>query len=193
MASPINIFLVTSLEWNVKNKFRRRWDSNPRPPAFAASVLPLDHKSFTIKSNNTEANIKIPSNYFSLQRQSPNTIWHKWLYKIITELIFQKFRMWLTDCVPGPYLLLGQIPPIGTTQTLGKIKNKYYFYDDLIKYKNSYLRKLSKAYFPNPNFLDSICFPQRHQPESIRQLVETPESIRNWLLRQCRLKSFFEN
>ena len=38
-------------------------------------------------------------------------------------------------------------------------------------------------------YLESICFPQMHQPESIRQLVETPESIRNWLLRQCRLKS----
>ena len=38
------IFTFHSNRVNVKNKFRPRWDSNPRPPAFAASVLPLDHR-----------------------------------------------------------------------------------------------------------------------------------------------------
>ena len=27
-----------------------RWDSNPQPPAFAASVLPLDHKCPTVEN-----------------------------------------------------------------------------------------------------------------------------------------------
>ena len=39
----------TLIEYNVKNKFCPRWDSNPRPLAFAASVLPLDHESLTVE------------------------------------------------------------------------------------------------------------------------------------------------
>ena len=34
----------------MKNKFCHRWDSNPRPPAFAASVLPLHLTDYRIES-----------------------------------------------------------------------------------------------------------------------------------------------
>ena len=32
-----------------ENIFCHRWDSNPRPPAFAASVFPLHYKGFTVE------------------------------------------------------------------------------------------------------------------------------------------------
>ena len=61
----------------MKNKFCPRWDSNPRPPAFAASVLSLNHEGLTVENEqHTEANMK----YFesiSLQRHPPENFWHR--------------------------------------------------------------------------------------------------------------------
>ena len=47
-----NFSHFTLIEKNVKNKFLcPLWDSNPRLPAFAASVLPLDHKGLTVENS----------------------------------------------------------------------------------------------------------------------------------------------
>ena len=59
----------------MKNKFSPQWNLNPRPPAFAASVLQLNHEGLTLENNNTESNIKHFKS-ISPQRHQPDTIWH---------------------------------------------------------------------------------------------------------------------
>ena len=37
-------------EVNCEKQFSPRWDSNPRSPAFAASIFPLNHKGLTVEN-----------------------------------------------------------------------------------------------------------------------------------------------
>ena len=59
----------------MKNKFCPRWDSKPRPPAFAASVLSLDHEGLTDGRERTTPRLILKHlESISPQRHPPDTI-----------------------------------------------------------------------------------------------------------------------
>ena len=71
----------------MKNKFCPRWDSNQQPPAFAASVLPLDHEGLTVENKQHRGSRAVatigawgavpPTNRFA----PPHNIWEiRWYF-----------------------------------------------------------------------------------------------------------------